>query len=179
MSESPWRIEPLAIDDCDELGAVHVEIWKAAYADHMPPDYLAALDAAAWAANWRRRAAVPELAARTLVARDEQGRIVGFASAGPTRDEYALTEWELYSVNLLPDVHGTGLADELIARAVGDRPATLWVLEGNARAQAFYRRHGFVAEGAHARHDGTGAPEIRMVRWPDAAAHRAHDLARA
>lgn len=178
MSEHGWQIRPLEAEDCDELGVVHVEVWRTAYAAHMPADYLAGLDPKAWADNWRQRAADPEIARLTLVAHDEQGRVVGFASAGPTRDEYALTEWELYAVNLLPRVQGTGLADELIERAVGTRPATLWVLEGNARAQAFYRRHGFVAEGAHARHDGTGAPEIRMVRWPDGTAHAAPDLVR-
>jgi ribosomal protein S18 acetylase RimI-like enzyme len=178
MSEQGWQIAPLAADDCDELGAVHVEVWRTAYAGHMPADYLAGLDSEVWAQNWRRRAADPAIAARTLVARDAEGHVVGFISTGPTRDEYALTEWELYAINLLPRAQGTGLADELIERAVGTRPATLWVLEENARAQAFYRRHGFVPEGAHARHDSTGAPEIRMMRWPDAAQHEVTDLAR-
>jgi ribosomal protein S18 acetylase RimI-like enzyme len=173
MSGPSWQIAALAPEDCDELGAVHIEIWRHAYADHMPAEYLARLDAALWAGNWRKRAADPELATRTLVARDAEGHIVGFASAGPTRDEYPVTEWELYAINLLPRVQGTGLADELIKRVLGPRPATLWVLEGNERAQAFYRRHGFVPEGAHAVYDSTGTPEIRMVRWPDAAQHQA------
>lgn len=177
MSEHAWQVRPLAPEDCDELASVHVEVWRTAYADQMPAEYLARLDPRTWADNWRKRAADPQVAARTLVALDEQGRIVGFISAGPTRDEYALTEWELYAINLLPRAQGTGLADELIGRAVGSRPASLWVLEGNARAQAFYRRHGFVPEGAHSRHDGTGAPEIRMVRWPDGARRDPTDLA--
>jgi ribosomal protein S18 acetylase RimI-like enzyme len=176
MSEHTWHVRQLATEDCDELGAVHVEIWRTAYVDQMPAEYLARLDPRVWADNWRRRAAEPEVAARTLVALDEEGRIVGFISAGPTRDEYALTEWEVYAINLLPRAQGTGLADELIGRAVGKRPASLWVLEDNGRAQAFYRRHGFVPEGAHARHDSTGAPEIRMVRWPDGTRHDATDL---
>jgi ribosomal protein S18 acetylase RimI-like enzyme len=172
-SGSSWQIATLVLEDCDELGATHIEIWRHAYADHMPTEYLAGLDPALWAGNWRKRAAVPEVAARTLVARDAEGHIVGFASAGPTRDEYPVTEWEIYAINLLPRVQGTGLADELMDRVVGPRPATLWVLEGNRRAQAFYRRHGFVPEGAHAIYDSTGTPEIRMVRWPDAAPHEA------
>lgn len=177
MSEQHWQITTLESEDCDELGAVHIEIWRAAYADHMPADYLARLDPAVWADNWRKRAAEPEIARRTLVARDADGHVVGFVSAGPTRDEYPLTEWELYAINLLPRVQGTGLADLLITRAVGVRPATLWVLEENVRAREFYGRHGFVPEGAHARHDATGAPEIRMVRWPYSAPHEATDLA--
>ncbi len=91
MSERNWQIAPLTDEDCDELGAVHVEIWRTAYAEHMPTEFLAGLDEQAWARNWHKRAADPELAGRTLVARDGDGNIVGFVSAGPTRDEYAVT----------------------------------------------------------------------------------------
>ena len=41
-------------------------------------------------------------------------------------------------------------------------PVALWVADPNPRAQAFYRRHGFVADGA-AQVQG-GVREIRMVR---------------
>ena len=61
-------------------------------------------------------------------------------------------------------MRGTGLADGLLTQLVGDRDATLWVVEGNARARRFYTRLGFVVEGARTEHDATGTPEIRMVR---------------
>ena len=99
-----------------------------------------------------------------VVATGPDGEIVGIASAGPTRDEDAPTEWELYAINVLAAHHGAGVADQLIAAVIAQRPATLWVLSGNARAQAFYRRHGFGVEGATKVHEDTGAPEIRMVR---------------
>jgi predicted GNAT family N-acyltransferase len=38
----------------------------------------------------------------------------------------------------------------------------LWVADPNPRAQAFYRKHGFVADGATQVEDGVR--EIRMVR---------------
>lgn len=165
MDEDPWRIVPLSADvDADELGRVHVQVWREAYAAHLPADYLAGLSVGERARLWRGVIADPEKAARTLVAHDAAGRIVGFISAGPSRDEDPPTEWELYAVNLLERVHGSGIADELLARGLGGRPATLWVLEDNARAQAFYRRHGFEVEGARTAHDATGAPEIRMIR---------------
>jgi predicted GNAT family N-acyltransferase len=40
----------------------------------------------------------------------------------------------------------------------------LWVADPNPRAQAFYRKHGFVADGAAQVEDGVR--EIRMVRGP-------------
>ena len=43
-------------------------------------------------------------------------------------------------------------------------PCWLFVLEGNNRAQAFYARNGFVADGHGHRYQGLDAWEIRMVR---------------
>jgi hypothetical protein len=40
----------------------------------------------------------------------------------------------------------------------------VWVLEANARARAFYRRHGFEADGAREHFAALDAWEIRMVR---------------
>lgn len=101
---------------------------------------------------------------------DEDGRsevppearaVVGVACAGPRRafgdaamalagtglSEGDLPERELFAVYLDERVYGTGLADRLLLEVLGDAPAVLWVLDGNARAEAFYRRHGFEALG--------------------------------
>ncbi|KRE71618.1 GNAT family N-acetyltransferase [Arthrobacter sp. Soil762] len=43
-----------------------------------------------------------------------------------------------------------------------DDSAALWVADPNPRAQAFYRKHGFVADGTVNVEDGVR--EIRMVR---------------
>lgn len=67
-------------------------------------------------------------------------------------------------INLLSVMHGTGLGQALLDEALGEEDATLWVAEGNARAQSFYARNGFVPEGARKAHSGSDAPEIRMVR---------------
>jgi ribosomal protein S18 acetylase RimI-like enzyme len=162
VNEERWRIEPLRAEDCDELGRVHVLSWQQSYAGLMPADHLAALDPRARAERWRQSVAGGD-ATTTYVAKDA-GAIVGFVSVGPTRDDDAPTELELWAIYLLARVHGSGLADVLMERALAGRDATLWVLEGNARARAFYRRHGFVEDGAVGTYSKTGTPEIRMVR---------------
>ncbi|MFC7596753.1 GNAT family N-acetyltransferase [Terrabacter sp. GCM10028922] len=165
MSESGWQLRPLAPADCDELGRVHMAVWREAYAGLMPADHLAGLSDERCAATWRERVARQEgHQARTLVVVDPKGRIAGFASAGPSRDADAPTEWELYAVNLLPHARGTGVADRLIDELVGDLDATLWVAEGNARARSFYVRRGFADEGGRSAHEPTGVSEMRMVR---------------
>lgn len=165
MADDGWELRPPTLEDCDELGRVHMAVWRDAYAGIMPADYLAGLSEERSAAKWRERLSSrtsPDV--RTLLVVDAEGRIAGFGSAGPSRDEDAPTEWELYVVNLLPIARGTGLADHLLDAIVGEREATLWVVEDNARARAFYTRRGFVDEGGRSQHPATGTSEIRMIR---------------
>ncbi|GAA2745617.1 GNAT family N-acetyltransferase [Terrabacter aerolatus] len=168
MTEHAWHLRPLAAEDCDELGRVHMAVWRETYAGLMPADYLAGLSDERCADTWRevvaRRDVTGSGGARTLVVVDGEGDLAGFGSAGPSRDEDAPTAWELYAVNLTSRVRGTGVADRLFDDLVGARAATLWVVEGNARAQAFYRRRGFVDEGGRDVHPATGTPEMRMIR---------------
>jgi GNAT superfamily N-acetyltransferase len=159
----PWTIAPIAVDDADEVARVHVRVWQQAYAGLMPADYLESLDPMAFGEGWRERLLRPTSSVGHWLARDEHG-IVGIASCGPARDEDAPVAFELYAINVLARSHGTGVAAALLGHAIGDRAAYLWVLEGNARAQAFYRRHGFADDGARKREPDTGAAEIRMAR---------------
>jgi ribosomal protein S18 acetylase RimI-like enzyme len=164
MKDSRYAVRPARVVDADEVGLVHVQVWREAYAGHMPADYLEGLDPMKSAARWKLRFEMDEPDGTVLVATGPDGEIVGFAAAGPTRDGDAPTDWELYAINVLADHYGTGVADQLIIAALAERSATLWVLNDNARAEAFYRRHGFSVEGATKLHDGTGASEMRMVR---------------
>jgi ribosomal protein S18 acetylase RimI-like enzyme len=116
------------------------------------------------ARGWRLRLEVDEPESRVAAAIDEDGTIIGLAAAGATRDEHALTAWELYSINVVAEQQGSGLADDLIRVTVGDSHSTVWVLTENVRAQSFYRRHGFRIEGATTVDEVTSVSEIRMVR---------------
>ena len=77
-----------------------------------------------------------------LVAVDGDG-VVGFAVAGPSTSDGVDADFELFVLNVRQAYRGTGLAQQLHDRAVGDRAAFLWVLEANPRAQAFYARNGY------------------------------------
>lgn len=157
-----WTIARPVLDDLDEMGRVHVQVWREAYAGLLPDDYLAGLDPTFGPRRWRERfGSSPEVS--WWLARDEAG-IVGMATSGPGRDDDAPVPLELYAINVLARAHGTGLATDLVGRAIGDRPAYLWVLDGNARAVAFYARLGFIDEGGRKPEPETGVTEIRMAR---------------
>jgi ribosomal protein S18 acetylase RimI-like enzyme len=164
MTDGPYAVRSPRVEDAEELGRLHVKVWREAYADDMPAEYLAGLDPVKSAERWKLRFEVDEPDGIVVVATGSGDEIVGFASAGPTRDEDAPTEWELYAVNVVAEHHGTGVADRLLTAVLGERSATLWVIVDNGRAEAFYRRHGFTIEGATKLHDGTGTSEMRMVR---------------
>lgn len=63
-------------------------------------------------------------------------------------------------------VHGSGVGQLLLDAVIADSPAYLWVLDGNARAEAFYRRNSFRRDGAEREHAVAGIPRttVRMVR---------------
>ena len=158
----PWTIARPTLDDLDEMGRVHVQVWREAYAGLLPDAYLSGLDPTVGPRLWRERfGSSPDVS--WWLARDEDG-IVGLATSGPARDDNRPVPLELYAINVLRRAHGTGLADDLMTHAIGDRAAYLWVLEGNDRAQAFYRRHGFVDDGGRKPDPATGVAEARMLR---------------
>jgi GNAT superfamily N-acetyltransferase len=89
------------------------------------------------------------------------GAPIGIAHSGVDDDGRRLL-WILY---LLAAHHGSGAGQALLDAVVDDGPASLWVLEENPRARAFYERNGFRADGER-RPTGfdDGGDEIRMLR---------------
>jgi len=157
------------IDDAEELGRVHVQVWREAYAGLMPQESLDRLDPVRRGARWRERAEAAEQETvsepTTQVAHHvPSGAVVGFATVAPGRDDDTPTPWELWAINVLAAHHGTGVADQLLADTLGERAAYLWVLQGNERAIAFYRKHGFALDGVTKRDEHLGVDELRMVR---------------
>ena len=70
---------------------------------------------------------------------------------------------QLYVLYVYAADHGTGAGPALLEAVVDpEESVALWVADPNPRAQAFYRKHGFVADGP-AQIEG-GVREIRMVR---------------
>ncbi|WP_425307030.1 GNAT family N-acetyltransferase [Gordonia terrae] len=91
--------------------------------------------------------------------------MVGFATSGPARDRIAPASTELWSLNVVPRHHGHGVALELMTSVLGDTgvPAYLWVVRDNARAVAFYRKHGFKLDGGTRYDPDWDCHEVRMT----------------
>ena len=159
------EIRPATPDDADALGRLHMACWREAYGDLLSAEFFEGATPESSAERWA--VTIPRLAGGGGVAllAEEDGELVGFASSGPGRGEDPPRELELYAIYVRASAYGSGLGQRLLDAAIGDRPASLWVLERNPRARALYERNGFA-------HDGTtellprfeNLVELRLVR---------------
>lgn len=163
------RAEPA---DAPAVAEVHVRTWQAAYPGLIPQDYLDALRPEDRLGQWEQALGAAPWPA--VVVAEDDGRVVGFTSFGPSRDEDAdpAEVGEVQTVYLDPAHWGHGDGAELLGAAVdelrraGFRRATLWVLDTNARARGFYEHLGWQADGATMRHDWGAfvATDVRYAR---------------
>jgi GNAT superfamily N-acetyltransferase len=143
--------------DAEQVAAVHVAAWQWAYAGLLPAEELAELSVADRADRWRTRLAGTGTGrtdrGATYVA-DLDGRVVGFVTVGPGRDDVGgPSVGELYAIYLQREVAGTGTGRRLHDAGVewlageGWTRALLWVLRDNVRARRFYELCGWRADG--------------------------------
>lgn len=161
------KIRQATVDDAKQIGKVHVASWQSAYLGIIPKNILDSQSEVVRASFWRRFLSEGGWPVFVAIAADD---IVGFASCIPCRDSDLSEDsvCELAAVYLLERVArrgiGTLLLDRCSVEAVerGFDSMTLWVLEENVQAQAFYVSCGFKPDGA-LKHDARlHANEIRM-----------------
>ncbi|HEY8787624.1 MAG TPA: GNAT family N-acetyltransferase [Actinopolymorphaceae bacterium] len=185
----PAVIRPAVVADADALGDLHVLAWQRAFGDIFAPADLAALDPVERAEGWRFRLGAMteqppgEPATYCLVAQESpvaqrdaatvmpSGRLLGFASFGPSRDEPASPDvGEVYALYAHPDHLGHGVGAALMGAALatlaaeGYDEATLWTPAANTRGRAFYDRGGWTLDGA-VKPFVLGTREVLEVRY--------------
>ena len=153
-------------DDVPQIGAVHAACRHAAYAGLVAPEALARVTPQTQTEAWRRRLTdQPDPWSMLVAVHPDLRRVAGFvlgSGAGPVAT--------LNAIHVLPELHGSGagqlLHDRTVVkfRAWSCSTAQLWVLEGNARAQAFYRRDGWALDGGRDTND-IGGVQVRIVRY--------------
>src|SRR6516164_8266050 len=86
---------------------------------------------------------------------ERDGELIGIAMSGPPLDAAAAWARQLYVLYVHIADHGTGAGRALLQAVIDPaESAALWVADPNPRAQAFYRKHGFVADGTTQVEDG-------------------------
>lgn len=99
---------------------------------------------------------------------EQDGEPLGFALSGPSLNSAAgepSRERQLFCLYVAQRGHGTGVGQDLFNEVLAEDAAMLWVEQGNPRAIAFYRRNGFVFDGAEQTDPATPRiVEARMTR---------------
>ena len=155
------------------VARVHVRSWQAAYRGLLPDDYLDQLRPEDRAPKYTFGNPDP-LTPWTVVA-GEKGSIYGFATTGPARDRDLTECGELMALYVDPERWGRGIGNALMSAArarldeLGFRNAILWVLEGNVRAERFYRIDGWTPDGLRRTKPAWGVTvdEVRYQRRLD------------
>jgi len=139
---SPLTVRPARVEDVAQMARVNVRCWQETYRGLMSdavlddPGFPAARDR-----FWTAALTDERYRGNRVAVAERAGEMVGIAMSGPPLDAAATWARQLYVLYV---------------------QAALWVADPNPRAQAFYRKHGFVADGTAQVEDGVR--EIRMVR---------------
>jgi ribosomal protein S18 acetylase RimI-like enzyme len=146
------------------MARVNVRCWQETYRDLMSdavlddPGFLAARER-----FWTAALTDEHYRENRVAVAERDGELVGIAMSGPPLDAGAAWRRQLYVLYVHAADHGTGAGPALLAAVVDpEESVALWVADPNPRAQAFYRKHGFVADGT-TQVEG-GVREVRMVR---------------
>jgi GNAT superfamily N-acetyltransferase len=156
-------------EDAPAIARVHVASWNAAYRGVIADEALDGLSEERLAPEWRAQIEHPEAAGVKVAVVEDEAGVIGYSRYGPARDDDLdpATDAEVYGFYLDPASWGRGAGRALMEhvkedlRGRGFRSVVLWVVQRNARAQAFYGALGFSPDG---RDDKLciGAPEYRF-----------------
>jgi ribosomal protein S18 acetylase RimI-like enzyme len=161
---SRLTVRPAQVDDVAQMARVIVRCWQETYRGLMPDELLDDPGLPAARERFWTAALTDERYRENRVAvAEREGELLGVAMSGPPLDAGATWARQLYVLYVHAADHGSGAGPALLEAVVDPEDSVvLWVADPNPRAQAFYRKHGFVADGAT--QVDSGVREIRMVR---------------
>ena len=163
---SPLIREATAID-AESVARVRVSAWRAAYRGIIDDAYLDALSVDAVRERYLRGFDPDPAASFTRVAADDDGRVVGFATAGAARGVGPRRLGEVWMIYLLPSAQRQGLGARLMrsmARGLDRRglaSLVVWSLARNEPARRFYEHLGGRVVGE--RTSAVGAQRLQEV----------------
>jgi GNAT superfamily N-acetyltransferase len=145
-----FAVRTAVYEDAKDIAHVHVESWKAAYKGVVHQSYLDnGLDKETRRKRWEDSFEKVGDHYEIYIALDD-GRTIGFADVGVSRDEDKKDYAELYAIYLDPAYYGQGAGRLLFnecrqkTKKMNYKKLFVWVLEGNKIARDFYERMGAV-----------------------------------
>jgi GNAT superfamily N-acetyltransferase len=140
-------IRPAVLEDALAIARVHVESWRTTYRGIFPQGLLDGLSIEDRARSWNDALSNPPARFVTLVACDDTGQVVGFASGGDERTRLLGCDGELQAIYLLDSAQRQGWGTLLVRRfarelrSSGFTSMAVWVLARNP-SRKFYEALG-------------------------------------
>lgn len=161
---SSLSVRAARVDDAAEMARVNVQSWRETYRGLMADDVLDDPELPRVRERfWSTILTDQRYRANRVVVAERGGDVIGIAMAAPTEGADARWAMRLYVLYVVAAEHGSGAGGALLDAVIDPHDsALLWVADPNPRAHAFYRKHGFVADGEASVEEGVRA--IRMVR---------------
>ena len=146
MTRAPATlIRPAGLADAAAMANVYVQSWRSSYAGIVPRSVLSALSVPHERTYWREALRQPPPGRHSIVV-ERGGKVVGFATCGPSRDGSDSADLgEIYTIYLLAEAQRKGLGRRLLAEAAaqmqadGLKRACVWVLRDNP-GRRFYEK---------------------------------------
>src|SRR4051812_42951188 len=86
--------------DADQIATIHVEAWRAAYANLVPASILTSLSVTTRAQGWRRGI---ESDPKHVLLAEADNRVAGWIALGSCRDGDSKSDGEVYAIYVRPD----------------------------------------------------------------------------
>ncbi|WP_307864764.1 GNAT family N-acetyltransferase [Allobranchiibius sp. CTAmp26] len=162
--DSGIQVRPAVEQDAPAMARVHVDSWRQTYRGLMADTVLDDPDLLDQRGKfWAAVLTDPRYSMQRVAVAEHESELVGIAMAGPSREPDVDWLEQLFVLYTYAAIHGRGAGAALLDAVVEPTSVVgLWVADPNPRAQAFYRKHGFLPDGACSAEDGID--EIRMVR---------------
>lgn len=162
------QVRRAVIEDSESLANIIVESWRSAYSDLIPKDEIVRfLDKQKRQQQFERFIEDGEI----VLIGSYDGTPCGLVFANKDNDEQLENCGAIYSIYLLEEYWGKGLAIKLIDEVIrilkeeGCRQVSLWVYESNIRARQFYEKHGFTSDGTKKSSHFSNKPiELRYLK---------------
>ncbi|WP_199182612.1 GNAT family N-acetyltransferase [Cryobacterium sp. N19] len=150
--------------DAAAMARLHVATWQETYRGIMRDEMLD--DPALLSTRerfWTIGLTDDRFADDRIAVAEQNGDLIGIAQSAAATDTDATWSQQLNVLYVLASAYGTGAGKALLDAVISPETAAgLWVADPNPRAQAFYRKHGFIPDGSCK--EEYGIKEIRMIR---------------
>ncbi|HLU22435.1 MAG TPA: GNAT family N-acetyltransferase [Bacillaceae bacterium] len=140
------RIRLATLDDLPGIANVHINSWHTTYKGIVAQEFI---DNLTYEWSEERQTSILRSSNKFIyVAEDMSGKIVGFASGGPERNNDPIYKGELYAIYLLEDYQRKGIGRNLLNAVIKHLHTSdinsilILVLEDNIGARSFYESLG-------------------------------------